>query len=68
MKALILIELDDENTSHYGVSVYHYTSRQFVHVDVPIKPMPERKIPSGSDIYNDYVRGWNDCLKEINET
>ena len=33
----------------------------------PIKPMPKLKIPNGSDIFNDYVRGWNDCLKEIDD-
>lgn len=33
----------------------------------PIKPMPQPKTPMGSDIFNDYVRGWNDCLKEIDD-
>ena len=31
----------------------------------PLKPMPKKKTPNGSDIFNDYVRGWNECVDEI---
>ena len=31
----------------------------------PIKPLPKKKTPNGSDIFNDYVRGWNECVDEI---
>lgn len=32
---------------------------------VKLQPMPKLKHPNGSDIVNDYVRGYNDCLREI---
>ena len=31
----------------------------------PLKPMPIKRTPNGSDIFNDYVRGRNDCIEEI---
>lgn len=31
----------------------------------PLKPMPKKKTPNGSDIFNDYVRGWNECVDEL---
>lgn len=33
----------------------------------PIKPMPQRKTPMGSDLFNEYVRGWNECVEEIED-
>ena len=33
----------------------------------PIRPIPQRKIPRGSDLFNDYVRGWNECVEEIED-
>ena len=27
--------------------------------------LPEKKIPNGSDIFNDYVRGYNDCIDDL---
>ena len=30
-----------------------------------LKPMPKKKMPNGSDIFNDYVRGWNECVDEL---
>lgn len=33
--------------------------------DCPLKPLSRFKNPNGSDIFNDYVRGYNDCLREI---
>lgn len=27
--------------------------------------IPKKKTPAGSDIFNDYVNGWNDCVDEI---
>lgn len=31
----------------------------------PLKALPEKKVPYGSDIFNDYINGWNDCVDEI---
>ena len=31
----------------------------------PLRPLPKKKTPSGSDLFNDYVNGWNDCVDEI---
>ena len=33
--------------------------------DCPLRPLPKFKHPNGSDVFNDYVRGYNDCLREI---
>lgn len=33
---------------------------------IPLKPMPKKKIPHGSDIFNDYVRGYNECIDDLN--
>ena len=30
-----------------------------------LKFLPLKKTPSGSDIFNDYVRGYNDCIDDI---
>lgn len=27
--------------------------------------IPKKKVPCGSDWFNDYVHGWNDCVDEI---
>ena len=44
--------------------------------DCPLKPLPKAKTrdeevakdPFNEDLfYDDYIRGWNDCLKEITE-
>ena len=29
--------------------------------------IPRKKHPYGSDWFNDYVRGWNDCVDEANK-
>lgn len=41
-----------------------YTNRRYWCFN-SLKPLPELKYPDGSDIYNDYVWGYNDCLKDI---
>ena len=30
----------------------------------PVKTV-NLKTPNGSDVFNEYVRGWNDCVREI---
>ena len=25
----------------------------------------KKKVPHGSDLFNDYVNGWNDCVDEV---
>lgn len=32
---------------------------------VPLRPLPHKKTPKGSDLFNDYVNGWNDCIDAI---
>ena len=34
----------------------------------PLKPIVKKKTPHGSDVFNDYVNGWNDCVDAIGET
>ena len=31
----------------------------------PLRSMLRKKTPNGSDIFNDYVRGYNDAIDEI---
>jgi len=66
MKAILVIDINDD-IKNYGGSVYHYPSRRFVHIDVPFKPMPEKK--EEGDYMEDYdslvAIGWNACLEEI---
>lgn len=33
----------------------------------PIKPMPQKKVPKGSELFNEYVRGWNECVEEMED-
>ena len=35
--------------------------------ECPLRPIPRKKTPMGSDIFNDYVRGYNDCLDDLGE-
>ena len=30
-----------------------------------IRKLPEKKHPDGSDVFNDYVHGYNDCIDDI---
>jgi len=32
---------------------------------VSLRPLPQKKTPQGSDLFNDYVNGWNDCIDAI---
>ena len=42
MKAILVIDIDDnEDIKNYGGCLYHYPSRQFAYLDVPLKPMPD---------------------------
>lgn len=43
-----------------------YTNRRYWCFN-SLKSLPNLKHPNGSDIVNDYVRGYNDCLGEILE-
>lgn len=61
MKALILIELDDEHLLKETNTLFDLLKG----FKCELRDIPELKKPSGSDIYNDYVRGFNDCLREI---
>ena len=31
----------------------------------PLKKLPDKKVPYGSDLFNDYVRGYNDCRDDV---
>ena len=66
MKAILVIDIDDD-IRNYGVTVYHYPSRRFVHsMDANLKPLPQKMRADGNDIEEDsYWTGWNDCLDEI---
>lgn len=57
-KGLKRVDIGFDYDENEGWSFASYKLLEF-------KQMPERKIPSGSDIYNDYVRGWNDCIDAI---
>lgn len=61
MKALILIELDDAHLLKEANTIYD----RLKGYKCELKNLPERKTPNGSDLFNDYVWGWNACLEEI---
>lgn len=83
MKAILVINmpkvcsecmysLESSDGLHYCSLVQSFMPRgtdvnNEVSVCCPLKTMPQKKTPYGSDLFNDYVNGWNDCLEEIEE-
>lgn len=45
--------------------VHYYVGDRTKPTWCQLKPLPQKKTPSGSDIFNDYVRGYNACIDEI---
>jgi len=41
------------------------TDRYHIPEWCPLKMLPELKTPAGSDVFNDYVRGYNEAIEEI---
>ena len=41
------------------------TDRYHIPEWCPLKPVPELKTPEGSDVFNDYVRGYNEAVEKI---
>ena len=66
MKAILVIDIDDcEDITNYGGNIYYYPAKKFVHLDVPSRPLPEKK-----ELTNDleqyvFAEGWNACLDKI---
>lgn len=59
---------DDEHEEWYEMCFYRYCKIENTESKLnicPLKPLPQKKLPNGSDIFNDYVRGYNDCIDEI---
>lgn len=77
MKALLVIDIPEKHLNFINAEKglkrvdigYDYDEKEgwsyACYTLLEFKQMPERKIPNGSDIYNDYVRGWNACIDEI---
>ena len=76
MKAILVIEMSDipkncmscpliDYHREYSIVCRHYQTGDIRPSWCPIKPLPKKKTPNGSDIFNDYVRGWNECVDEI---
>lgn len=61
MKAIIVIEIDEKHLLKEANNLYNRLNGY----KCELKEMPKRKTPNGSDIFNDYVRGYNDCIEEI---
>lgn len=59
----ILEEVKELDDSIYSYNLGYMRALEFA-IEV-LKEIPEKKVPSGSDIFNDYVRGWNDCIDEV---
>lgn len=59
----ILGEVKELDDSIYSYNLAYMRALEFV-IEL-LKKIPDKKVPNGSDIYNDYVRGWNACIDEI---
>ena len=70
MKAIIVIDVDDERFTHAKVSL-SYKDEDGWWADVnyetlPLRPMPMKMRTDEDDIEEDsYCQGWNECLEEI---
>lgn len=64
MKLLITIETDDETLlGSMGKHIQFYNDKY--DCQWRIQAFPHKKIPCGSDLFNDYVRGYNDCIDDL---
>lgn len=60
-KAIIVIEIDENHLVKETNELYD----RLKGYKCSLKWLPEKKIPNGSDIFNDHVRGYNECIDEI---
>lgn len=62
-KVLLIMEIDDNDINKIGDKIVWHNEE--FNVNWKLKKITTKKIPNGSDIFNDYVNGWNDCIDEI---
>lgn len=66
MKAILVIDVPEDDIGKEASVMYLGNDSWLRSIEfIPIKPMPKKKMPYGSDIFNDYVRGWNEYAEEL---
>jgi len=61
MKAVLVIDIDENHLLKESNELYE----RLRGYKCELKPLPQKKTPHGSDLFNDYVNGWNDCIDAI---
>ena len=62
-KVMLIMEIDDSDIGKIGDKIVWHNDE--FNANWKLKKIPAKKIPNGSDIFNDYVNGWNDCVDAI---
>lgn len=70
MKAILVIDKMPNSCDGCEVRCGGYTAKEYAEKGIkrpswcPLKLL-RKKTPYGSDLFNDYVRGYNDCIDDI---
>ena len=69
MKALIVVEISDDAEVSDQIGEYkikNANTDEVLAIDTNCKLIiPRKKTPEGSEVFNDYVWGYNDCINNI---
>lgn len=71
MKYIIVIDEKDFKDHIEEIIITHNNEEEWKdmidteYIKKYMKPMISKKYPRGSELFNDYVNGWNDCIDEV---